>query len=379
MYIVDPCTLDVIVTALGTRIYTAWAQPVAYAQGARVSYQRPSDSVWHDYECRWAHTSSATITPTTYYYWWIDLGPSTTSASTYDANIAQSFFPIWVTATSAALGSAVHDEADHHDYQAVMAIASGDNTVRPSAAVGSSDDAIAARWADLGPANLWRLIDGEADSAAQSINSSAAIVSPMTFGLQVPAGVAIDTVVLMALENVATATLTVDTEDPVAKSLSYSTKSHLTRRSAVWAIDEVTAPELQFSLAAKTSGVAMGVGLVLAGLREDLAITDLECAIELIDYSRKERDPTFGTVSFLQRGFSRQIQAALHYHTASVEGDAVMRVLSMVRGRPVFFDFNEASTDHERLRIYGFYSSARPIIESEALEGMAIVVEGLVE
>jgi hypothetical protein len=178
-----------------TYIHSAWITSTAYALNAMVRYEIQS-GVWRDYRCKQAHTSSSANAPGTVvnsWFWdwlglpgptyWEDQGLSATSGGyTYVTNVRSSAYPAWTSGAAVVAGQAVWDQADNRDYQATVALTAGENTgegVRPSNAIGSVTESIAARWVLVGASNAWAMLDYQLDSRLQGYTSAGALVDPV--------------------------------------------------------------------------------------------------------------------------------------------------------------------------------------------------------
>lgn len=176
--VIEPIGLDLNTIVIGTPTYTynAYAPSTFYAAGSRVRYDPGSG--YRDFECRRGHTSpSAGFLD----FNWTALGASSfTAGSTEESDMAVSLYPAWTSGAAVAATQIVYDAGDHCDYQASAAITSGDNTIRPSDCVVSSDETIAARWYRLGPSNLYALLDGETATVTLGLSSANTILNPAT-------------------------------------------------------------------------------------------------------------------------------------------------------------------------------------------------------
>ena len=57
----------------------------------------------------------------------------------------------------------------------------------------------------------------------------------------------------------------------------------------------------------------------------------------------------------------------------------VQNLLAQWDGQPVFWDFNATDTTYDRLRVFGFYTNLRGILQLASWESLALDIEGLVE
>lgn len=99
----------------------------------------------------------------------------------------------------------------------------------------------------------------------------------------------------------------------------------------------------------------------------------------MLSFSRKERNETFGTVTFVKRGTSKQVRATAFIDPDVISGDEVQTILSEFDGQPVFWDFNNEGSDYDRLRVFGFNTNVRMLIAADTYESLSLDIEGLVE
>jgi hypothetical protein len=324
--------------------------------------------------------------------YWQDEGMATATGLTYTTNVRLSAYPTWSETTdknhAVDAYEAFFDEATYHDYLAVVAIAAGDNTARPSVAIKDPDPVVRARWLDLGAANAWAALDEQGNSYLQGYSSAGAIVDP-DFTVAFTASQEINRLFVVGAVNVASAQFTVSVggtpRDPVTASFALSGSSVFGRykRTASIAITSIaagSAVEIR-AVFSRPSGstIAPQVALFGAGYACTLADTEWGVDVSTISFSKKQRDETFGTMSFVRRGSAKRISATCCVTPASVAGDTIQQILVDADGIPVFWDFNSTDTDYDRLRVYGFYTKASTPISAPTWETMALEVEGLVE
>jgi hypothetical protein len=377
-----------------TYIYAVLVTATAYNAGDVRRYE-VSTGVWRDFRCKIAHTSSASNAPgkTVYTWWWSttywdDLGPSSTSGGyTYTTNVRLSAYPAWATGAAVALNQAVYDAADNHDYIAVIAVSAGDNTVRPSDAINSADETLSARWLDLGASNAWAATDYLGNTYIEGYDASGNLVDP-TLTVMLTCSSEVDRLCFAGLFNVKTLTTTV-TDDGVARTatvtslLPAGTTYGATHRTANIVLSPAVAAGSVMSVAIvlerNVATQPAKLGLFCAGRAHVLAETEWGLESSILSFSRKERDETFGTVTFIKRGTSRQIRATCFLDPAIITGDVVQNLLAQWDGQPIYWDFNAPDTTYDRLRVFGFYTNLRGILQLASWESLALDIEGLVE
>lgn len=385
MQIIPPMALSLAKTGSSpTYVYSAWATSTAYAKDALI--RDNSSGVWRDYRAKSAHTSSSWSRPPNSWYW-SDRGPSSvTGGYTWTTNVRLSAYATWATGTAVAEGESRYDDATQHDYMAVVAIASGDNTLRPSEAIRSSNETVAARWIDLGSANAWAALDQESSSYLAGRDAANAIIDPV-FTINVEQTEAVDRVAFAGLADVASITVKVYLSGTLSETKT-ATLAHAGTtygrypKTAIIDITSVSASaalSLEITLTRGVSTKEPRCGVIVVG--PGMAISDAEWGVETssLSFSRKERNDVFGTMTFIKRGSARQIRASCQITPESVSGDVVQQVLADYDGMPIFWDFNGSGLSYDRLRVFGFYSSMGIVVPYVTRETLSITVEGLVE
>lgn len=386
-------------------IYSAWATSQAYVVGDIRRYQ--ISGVYRDFRCKVAHTSSTAnapdkmVTTATTTGWWVftqttyttqayweDRGPSATSGGyTYTTNVRLSNYPTWTTGAAVSLNAAVYDPGNNHDYLATVAVSAGDNTIRPSEAVKSSDETIAARWLDLGAANAWAAIDYLGNTYTQGYESDGDLCNP-TFTVTCACETAVDRVAFAGLVNVKTVAITATddgvAQDQISVSLTPSGTAYgATLRTANIPLASTVAAGSVLSIAVtltrNDTNKPAQCAVMTVGRAHEISYTEWGVETSIISFSRKERDETYGTVNFMKRGSSRQIRATCYVDPDIITGDVVQELLSQWDGMPVYWDFNNDSSGYDRLRAFGFYTNMGTAIKADSFESLSLTVEGLVE
>ena len=121
------------------------------------------------------------------------------------------------------------------------------------------------------------------------------------------------------------------------------------------------------------------MGVLCVGTRVALSDTSWEVETSILSFSRKERNETYGTVTFVKRGSAKQVQATCFINTATISGDTVMQTLAATDGIPIFWDFNNTGADYARLRLFGFFTNLATVIKGSSFESLSLTVQGLVE
>ncbi len=386
MQVIPPMPVSLARTgASPTYVYAAWATSTSYAKDTIV--RDNTSGSWRDYRAKSTHTSSTWSRPPNSWYW-SDRGPSSvTGGYTWTTNVRLSAYDAWTTEQAVSVGGRRYDDATQHDYQAVVALTAGENTTRPSEALLSSDATIAARWIDLGSANAWAALDQESNSYLAGRDTNNGIVNPV-FTITAEQTGTVNRIAFAGLYNVGAITVKVylsgvlsETKSVTLTHLGTTTYGRLPKTAIIdlttIAADAVLT--LEITLTRSVSTVEPRLGVVVVGYGH--VLTDTEWGVETssLSFSRKQRNDTFGLMTFLKRGSARQIRATCQLDPAVVSGDVVQQVLEDLDGMPVYWDFNGAGLSYDRLRVFGFYSSMGIVVPAVTRETLSITVEGLVE
>jgi len=100
---------------------------------------------------------------------WSDIGQEFFQVESYTTGAEISEFADWSSGSAVSLGESRY--FDGRDYEALVSISSGSNTISPAACLVSPDEDIAARWVDLGPANAFKCLDSDAATATKATGS----------------------------------------------------------------------------------------------------------------------------------------------------------------------------------------------------------------
>lgn len=360
-------------------VYSLWATSTVYAAGTIIRYV--TSSVSRDYRCNYAHTSSTYSYPTSWVWYWTDLGLSaTTGGVTYTTSFRLSNSTTWTTGAAVAANAVNYDPADNHDYQAVIAVAAGDNTIRPSEAVLSATETIAARWIDMGSANAWAALDQQTNTYMMGYKESdGSILANPTMTVDVDTNAVADAVCFDGLYNCDLLTITPTLGGVAGTTITVTNPA----RSLIVPLASTKAAgttlSLAFTISRDVATLPVKLGLMCVGLRVPLAETEWQVETSILSFSRKERNETYGTVTFVKRGSAKLVKAVCHLDPAVISGDVVMQTLAAVDGLPIFWDFNNTGSDYARLRLFGFFSDLATVIRAASYESLRLNVEGLVE
>jgi hypothetical protein len=382
MQIIPPATLRLHTTGTPTYVSPTWATGQTYTANQSIVRVETSSGWWDDYGCIATHVSASGYgVLETINKYWTYRGPSAiASGATPTTNVALTTMSPWQSGTATSVDDVVYDASDSHEYVAVTAITSGDNTIRPSLAVKSSDRLIASRWLDIGAANAWAPIDYQTSSILKGLNSSGTIVDPV-FKVSCNAGYW-NRVALTGLYNVASITIKVYVSGSLTETktatLTAGTYSIRPETAVINITALSTAADIEVTLTRDVSTIVPTCGKVILGYGYELAQTQWGIETGILSFSKKERDPVFGTVKLVKRKSAKRLRASCTIKTASVTGDIAYRVIANRDGQACFFDFNNSDTSYDRMRFFGFITdfSITPLTPSYEL--LTISTEGLV-
>ena len=387
MRLLVPQKADLAFSGSVSYVYSAWSgSSVYYARYSKIRYQ--VGGVYYDYRARTSHISSSDRAPTNTYYWSKIGVSSTTSGATYTTNVRLSDYDTWTSGQEAKAGSVKYDPADHRDYLAASLISAGDNTTRPSEAVLSTDEAFAARWVAVSIANAWAPFDLEIYTRLSSYSSAGALVNPVTMTFTCTPADTVDAVILAGLVNVTTLSAAVTYGGSLQETLTASLLPSGTHygATATCAILDLATPiaagtAVSVALTLSAYNTAKPSLLGVATLAQEFVLADTEWGVEtrILSFSKKERDETFGAITFLKRGSATLVTATCYYDPAVIAGDVIQQLLAAYDGQPILLDFNASGTSYDRLRIFGFYTGVRTVIQGHGWESLAMDVESLVQ
>jgi len=394
MRIIQPHTMTLQATGTPTYIQAEWSgSSVYYAKYARVRYA--IGGIYYDYSARTSHTSSAARSPLNTSYWSYQGAAAVTTGYTYTTNVRLSNYDTWTTGVAVTADAIRFDDSDHRDYRATIAVSSGDNTIRPSDAINSSTESIAARWVVHGPANAWAPYDQEIFTRLIGKDAANALVSPVTMTLEHTTPYLENCLMFAGLRNIKTLTATVSYDGSVQETLGTTgnlqpTDPHWGRMQSSIIFDfedDIPAGKVvtvAVSATAYSATAPIEIGLICLGTA--VACGDAEWGVDtgILSFSRKERDPDFGITSFLKRGSATTLSATGVVDT--VTADTLMRVLADMDGEAIMFDFNAqtgtgicplTATNYDRMRIFGFFTNFHTVVSGVGWESFTMDVESL--
>lgn len=123
-------------------------------------------------------------------------------------------------------------------------------------------------------------------------------------------------------------------------------------------------------------GDIISLALAVFGLIEDLGGTQYGASAGIIDYSIKNTDE-FGTVTFVQRNFSKRLSAQLF--VSNVALNRVQRFLYSIRAVPSVWIGADDPQLEEALVVYGFYKDFSTDISYPSHSLCSLEIEGLTQ
>ncbi|NCA90322.1 MAG: hypothetical protein EOM92_15885 [Gammaproteobacteria bacterium] len=140
-----------------------------------------------------------------------------------------------------------------------------------------------------------------------------------------------------------------------------------------------TACQINFFASGSSATEAIAIGVIGVGKGQPLGNTEWGVETSYLSFSRKERNDTYGTVSFLKRGSAKQVTATGFVDTDEISGDEIQQAVIARDATPCLWDFNNTGSDYDRLRVYGFVTNFSSIIQAVSWESVSLTIEGLAE
>ena len=385
MYFVRSNTLTPCTATTGSYRYPTWVSGQTYNKNEIVRDATANA----DFKCRVYAYSSTTRPGAAYWYYWSRLnsdGNAAVGQSTYKSTFGQSggssasLYDAWAGSTAVVKGERTYDSVAHRDYEALVAMTSGVNALRPSSAVISTDLTVAGRWLDLGPSNLFSLFDDDASTLATATSSAYVI-------FDVAGATSLDTtdcIAIIGLSNVGTVTVYAlnPANDAVLSTtvidLNYSPATVMLKDLTILAFTAVLNPRLKvkFDAGAGSPLQSIAIGKILAGKKVDFGATAENVNVSITDFSAKVVDDTFGTYRFIKRGFSKNISAQIMVEHA--QGDQFSQYIEQARAVPTIWDFNTAGQTLARVMVYGWYKNYSCVVSGIPWDTYSLEVAGLV-
>jgi hypothetical protein len=234
-------------------------------------------------------------------------------------------------------------------------------------------------WAFVGPDNTHAMFDGQVSTATTSNTPLVVVIQP---------GI----VNSLAMVGLIGASVTVELRDAGASPPIYSRTIDLDGTVLVdWymyffepfvQLGEVVLTDIppysngQITITLESGG-NVAIGELIVGTVYELGEADLEqgASVGIIDYSRKDTDPTTGATTFVRRAFSKRMSG--QFLLTNQQINEVQRILADIRAVPSVFIGSEAA-DYSPLIVYGFYRDFSIDIAYPTKSFCRLEVEGLI-
>jgi hypothetical protein len=348
------CT-GLLPNATATPSMDQWVAGVAVPKGAQRRYT--VSGLPRGYQAYWSIPAGFnTVTPNNAPLLWRDLGYI--GATTFKTDAPLSDFPDWSTGAVAA-GTIMYDKFARRDYYCNQALTSPQNVLSPSQCAYSAIAEVRGYWRDMGVANAFRMFDGETYTRTRRVGSS----MYCEFGFNQDNSARSRAVYVFGMQNISSVRLRVYNSGGTAvedqtKSALYSKFYGEPRLNALsLAFDTTTLIDATYTFRldfTKKSGASTSVevGMIAVGEAFDLGPTRQGLRLRHLNFSRQQRDETFGLVSFLRRGVAKVISATVLCNNP--DSDTILRGINAYRGGALVWDFNNADTAFDHLRAWGF-------------------------
>jgi len=191
----------------------------------------------------------------------------------------------------------------------------------------------------------------------------------------------------LALFNLAGKSVTITVTDPV-EGVVFNRKISLIRagvdnwydwffedidyRTNVVVLDMPAYGTADIRVVVESTGTA-AVGILINGKLQTIGTALWDASVGIDDYSRKVRDPTFGTMTVIQRSFSDVGDFPIQVETIRI--DKIKKMLTEIRATPVVW---VAEEKYESTIIYGFYKTFRFPFSGPDFSQGTISIEGVI-
>lgn len=252
---------------------------------------------------------------------------------------------------------------------------------RSSQAANTNHDPLTAGpswWMDIGPTNQQAMFDDVVGTATNAFSALVVVLRP-------------GSVSGVALLELFGQSVTVEMRDAPAGTLVYSRTEQLDYSTVSSFYDWFFSPYEQKSAVVLTdlpwhfgSGeltvTVTGQGAVSCGVCKfgeviELGGAEYGASLEIIDYSRKEKD-SFGAVSIVERPYAKMINLSVLTNKSDLS--RIVRKMAGIRATPSIYIAEESDPALAPLIAYGFYRSFRPVIEYPRYHKCALQIESLI-
>lgn len=351
MKIIKPHTIGETMLVSSTAVETAPAlyNPATnYAAGVQVSVAGTLGVISVYQSLQAANTGN---TPATSPLWWKWIN------DTY-----QEYNP----ATNYAAGARVQVAATHKVYQSVIA--------------GNVGQAVTdtTKWLFVGPTNKWAAFD-------DSIGTRTITSSPLVMVIDVPSTDGFGALELMGRNFKLTGTD--GPAGPIVYVREFSLDGSQIDSFFDWfyadyeqltdvALLDLPAQynNMRLTIEITSTVGTVGVGVARPGKITDVGVTQKGASVGILDFSKKERDPIFGTITTVERGFSKR--GSFEVLTEAFAFNRIFKRLASFRAVPCFYVGSE-TLGFEPLLIYGFYRDFSIAVQYDIHHLCSLEIEGI--
>lgn len=287
----------------------------------------------------------------------------------YSSSNAAYLNPLWATGNSYSIG----DKVDHlfNTYQAVQNI---------PASSPESELYDPLHWTDLGANNKYAMFDNQVSTQTTGTTQLDITIRPQD---------AVNTVSLLNIVGSSAEITVYDTPggsiiyhdvqslqgDVVLDWYQYFFYDYNTQRTqTVWR-DIPLYQTCEINIKINSVG-PVAVGYVVAGVSSNLGLTSYGLSAGIIDYSKKETDPVYGTTTFLERAFKKRMSCNVYVHTPDL--NRVSRTLANNRATPSLWIGAVDPLYEETTVVFGFFREFNIEIPSPGYSLCSLDIEGLI-
>ena len=253
-------------------------------------------------------------------------------------------------------------------YNALTAYAIGDvvqynarkYSSKTAANTGNTPSTSTANWTDIGATNEWAMHDRT--SGGQSSGTGYRV-----FAFRAPS--AVDAVALVNIEATAVTVVVSTGHGEVHSQTKVGTALTAVAFTGFTAGEYVT-------VSIYNGGALAKLGECIAGTLFEVGDTEFPLDITMVDYSRKETDPDFGTVTFVERDYASLIDATVE--VAKVRHGLVTKTLTGLRAKPTAYIFSDDTDYGDDVIHYAYIMSMRRSIARPTLSILSIELGSLV-
>jgi len=285
------------------------------------------------------------------------------------SSVAEDVSAEWSAMTTYPAGAYVSVAATHRRYISLQAANTGHDPVTAPT-----------WWQDMGPTNRWAMFDGEISTATEGTTTYLEVKLNM--------GTRITDVALFGLRGTAVTVTYTDTSDgtvlfeetqelsavPVIDWTSYWTAPFLYRKEALFTgIPGLATGELKVTIQGDGINTAK-CGVCIVGTAVEFGVALAGTKLGFVDYSRRDVDPTFGTVTFTKRDSAKTLELPLEVPGGMLS--AVLTVLESVRGVPVVW-IPLVEEDYYPAMVYGWMEDSSCVFSEVSVHHYTLMIKGL--